>query len=35
MPVLLTDDPKRFTVREVDTDEIIPYHCCINNLLGV
>ncbi len=31
----LTDDPKRFTVREVDTNEIIPYHCYVNNLLGV
>ncbi len=31
----LTDDPKRFTIRSVDTDSVIPYCCYINNLWEV
>jgi len=31
----LTDDPKRFTLRAVETDEIIPYDCYVNNLCEV
>jgi len=28
----LTDDPKRFNVHSVNTNDIISYHCYINNL---
>lgn len=28
----LTDECKRFTIHEVDSDEIIPYSCYVNNL---
>ncbi|ADH86704.1 papain-like cysteine protease family protein [Desulfurivibrio alkaliphilus] len=28
----LTDDPKRFTIGNLDTDNIIPYRCYVNNL---
>lgn len=31
----LTYDPKRFNVHTVDTDEIIPYRCYVNNLYEV
>jgi hypothetical protein len=33
----LTNDPKRFSIHAVDTDadEIIPYHCYVNNLFEV
>lgn len=31
----LTDDPKRFSVRSVDIDSAVPYHCYINNLVEV
>ena len=31
----LTNDPKRFSIHAVDTDEIIPYHCYVNNLSEV
>jgi hypothetical protein len=31
----LTSDPKRFSIHAVDTDEIIPYHCYVNNLCEV
>lgn len=31
----LTDDPKRFSLYEVDPVEIIPYHCYVNNLCEV
>ncbi len=31
----LTDDPKRFSVHGVDTGEIIPYFCYVNNLCEV
>ena len=31
----LTNDPKRFSIHAVDTDEIIPYHCYVNNLCEV
>ena len=31
----LTDDPKRFTLHAVETDEIIPYDCYVNNLSEV
>jgi hypothetical protein len=31
----LTDDPKRFTLRAVENDEIIPYDCYVNNLCEV
>ena len=31
----LTDDPKRFSLHGVDTDEIIPYFCYVNNLCEV
>jgi hypothetical protein len=31
----LTDNPKRFSIHDVDTAEIIPYHCYVNNLCEV
>ncbi len=31
----LTDDPGRFSIHRVDTENIIPYHCYINNLCEV
>ena len=31
----LTDDLERFSFHDVDTDEIIPYHCYVNNLCEV
>lgn len=31
----LTDDPKRFIIRNVDTNSVIPYRCYINNLCEV
>lgn len=31
----LTDDPRRFTIYSLDTTEIIPYHCYVNNLCEV
>lgn len=31
----LTNDPKRFSVHAVDTDEIIPYRCYVNNLCEI
>lgn len=31
----LTNDPKRFSVHRVDTDQMIPYHCYVNNLSEV
>jgi hypothetical protein len=31
----LTDDPKRFKLGHLDTDEIIPYPCYVNNLCEV
>jgi hypothetical protein len=31
----LTNDPKRFNIHAVETDEIIPYRCYVNNLCEV
>ena len=31
----LTNDPKRFIIHAVETDEIIPYRCYENNLCEV
>jgi len=31
----LTDDPRRFTIYVVDTAEIVPYKCYVNNLAEV
>ncbi|MEA3415458.1 MAG: hypothetical protein U9R02_04765 [Thermodesulfobacteriota bacterium] len=31
----LTNDPERFSIYAVNTDEIIPYHCYVNNLSEV
>ncbi len=31
----LTDDPERFSMHGVDTGEIIPYFCYVNNLCEV
>jgi hypothetical protein len=28
----LTDDPKRFSIHAVETDDLNPYHCYVNNL---
>ncbi len=32
---VLTDDPKRFTVHRLDTDNLEPYNCYVNNLCEV
>ena len=31
----LTNDPKRFIVHQIETDQIIPYQCYVNNLREV
>ena len=31
----LTDDPKRFTVHRLDTDNLEPYDCYVSNLCEV
>jgi hypothetical protein len=31
----LTNDPGRFSIHTVDTNEIVPYRCYVNNLCEV